>query len=140
MNEQERKVWENLVAHCSPAQKFLYEDDEEIDRAILAADAELTTLRRELEEKGAMLCAAREALEAVRSSVNNTAGAFVGYINLDEIIDAIFCNTVVLCRQEEEARRLREAVGWASDEITMVRFGLPLIWKAELRRRAKEGK
>jgi len=95
--------------------------------ATLRADLAAAVARAEEAER--QLCKARDYLLTIKSSVENVAGAFIGYVDIDTMIDNLYQSSP--CRHEAEADALRAAVEWALENIPMTQNKA-----TELRRRA----
>lgn len=153
MNEQEN--FEDLVQAATSAIDAMQGDD--VDRAMDYAYREIKRLREENGRLEAQLCRAREA--CLFMQIIN-AGDIVGLVlrpsdcdprdwlrNMDETL-----SSTAPCPHAKEAKRLREAVGWACENGNFNQMVHPgdmgdranyannEWWKAELRRRAKEGR
>jgi len=103
--------------HCAD------KETEELRAAWAAALAQLA-------EKEGQVCKARDYLTTIKSSVENVAGAFIGYIDIDTMINNLY--EFSPCRHEEEAKRQREDKDGAYTERNRVVALLSAIYPSHL--------
>ena len=79
----------------------------------------MTTDKERIIELENKLCRARDYLTTIKASVENVAGAFIGYIDIDTMINNLHESSP--CAHAKEADRLREAVEnaprWSMREV-----------------------